>query len=59
MKNTLELGESTGLFEANDSNKVSGSDSESVSDAKCTNEDVANGIKRKININLVKNVMSK
>ena len=59
-EDTLELGESTGLLEENDdSNKVSGSDSESVSDAKCTNKDVAIGIKRKINSNLVKNVMSK
>ena len=59
-EDTLEPGESTGLLEENDdSNKVSGSDSESVSDAKCTNKDVAIGIKRKINSNLVKNVMSK
>ena len=59
-EDTLELGESTGLLEENDdSNKVSGSDSESVSGAKCTNKDVAIGIKRKINSNLVKNVMSK
>ena len=58
-EDTLEPGESTGLLEENDdSNKVSGSDSESVSGAKCTNKDVAIGIKRKINCNSVKNVMS-
>ena len=56
----LEPGESTGLLEENDdSNKVSGSNSESVSSAKCTNKDVAIGIKRKINCNSVKNMMSK
>ena len=59
-EDTLEPGESTGLLEENyDSIKVSGSDSESVSGTKCTNNDVAIGIKRKINSNLVKNVMSK
>ena len=47
------------LEENDDSNKVSGSGSESVSGAKCTNKDVAIGIKRKINCNSVKNVMSK
>ena len=59
-EDTLEPGESTGLLEENyDSIKVSGSDSESVSGTKCTNKDVAIGIKRKINSNLVKNVMSR
>ena len=59
-EDTLEPGESTGLLEENDdSNKVSGSNSKSVSSAKCTNKDVAIGIKRKINCNSVKNIMSK
>ena len=59
-EDTLEPGESTGLLEQNDdSNKVPGSGSESVSGAKCTNKDVAIGIKRKTSSNLVKNVMSK
>ena len=44
-EDTLEPGETTGLLEENDdSNKVSGSDSESVPGAKCTNKDVAIGI---------------
>ena len=59
-EDTLKPGESTGSLEGNDdSNKVSGSDSESVSSAKCTNKDVAISVKRKINSNLVKNVMPK
>ena len=59
-EDTLEPGESTGLLEENDgSNKVSGSNSESVSSTKCTNKDVAIGIKRKIHCNSVKNMMFK
>ena len=59
-EDTLEPVESRGLLEENDhSNKISGSDSESVSGAKCTNKNVTIGIKRKINCNSVKNVMSK
>ena len=52
----MKPGESRGLLEENN---YSGSDSESVSSAKITNKDVIIGIKRKINCNLVKNVMSK
>ena len=56
----MEPGESRGLLEENDdSNKVSKTDSESVSSAKNTNKDVTISIKRKINCNLVKNVMFK
>ena len=58
-EDTLEPGESRGLLEENDdSNKVSGSDSESASGAKGTSKDVTIGIKRKINFNSVKIVMS-
>ena len=56
---TMEAGESRSLLEENDhSNKISGSNSESVSGVKGTNKDVTIGIKRKINCNSVKNVMS-
>ena len=52
----MKPGESRGLLEENN---YSGSDSESVSSAKITNKEMTIGIKRKINCNLVKNVMSK
>ena len=56
----LEPGEIRGLLEENDdSNKVLGSDSKSVSGAKSTNKTVTIDIKRKVNYNSVKNVMSK
>ena len=56
----MDPGESSGLLEENDdSNKVSGSESESVSGAISTNKDVTIGIKRKIKCNSVKNVISK
>ena len=49
---TMEAGESRSLLEENDhSNKISGSNSESVSGVKGTNKDVTIGIKRKINCN--------
>ena len=56
----MDAGESRSLLEENfHSNKVSGSDSESVSGIKGTNKDVTIGIIKKINCNSVKNVMSK
>ena len=47
------------LEENDDCNKDSGSDSESVSGAKCINKHVTIGIKRKISCYSVKSVMSK
>ena len=59
-EDTLEPVESRGLLEENDdSNEVSGSDTEPIPGAKSTNKDVAIDNKRKINCNSVKSVISK
>lgn len=60
-EDTLKAGESWGLSEENDdsNNLVSRSDTESVSGAKGTNEEMEISIKRKIRFNLVKSVITK